>query len=257
MGEHHGTPWLSTPKTWPGTRHHGPCPAGRAGNNTQARHGDAGAGPGAWDTPEVLEAQGTGGPISGRGTSPNIQGIWGGKELSPSRCDAPGLGDLQPEAFQGRRWDNPWDKGSGAKDGERRLQSWSQEPPLPHPCRGWEGRCPDGKERAGMEPGRGIPPPRVGMQGGDEPRQEPRCAFAGASHRDQQPLARLVQSLRPRAPSRPPTALYFLRQPLAASPIMSQYSPNSSLASSGSPMHSIFSSSGPTHCGGRGKKALG
>lgn len=52
-----------------------------------------------------------------------------------------------------------------------------------------------------------------------------------------------------------PNALYFLRQPLAASPIMSQYSPNSSLASSGSPMHSIFSSSGPTHCGA-GRKII-
>ena len=51
----------------------------------------------------------------------------------------------------------------------------------------------------------------------------------------------------------PPPRPYFLRQPLAASPIMSQYSPNSSLASSGSPMHSIFSSRGPTHCGGAEK----
>lgn len=108
-----------------------------------------------------------------------------------------------------------------------------------------------------MEPGKGVPLPQSGTRGGDEPQKEQRCIFPGASHQDQQPLTLLGAEPEASGTFPSPAALYFLRQPLAASPIMSQYSPNSSLASSGSPMHSIFSSSGPTHCSRGGRKHQG
>jgi len=55
-----------------------------------------------------------------------------------------------------------------------------------------------------MEPGRGIPLPRLGTQGGDEPQREQRCIFQ-AHPTGTSSLSRFsVQSLRPRAPSHPP-----------------------------------------------------
>lgn len=201
------------------------------------------------------------------GDKPAHPRAFGGKEPSPSRCDAPGLGDLQLEGFWGLEVGQSWvGKGSGAKDGERWVRSRSQEPPyhlLPATAR---ARAGDGKgviltgrrgERGqGWSRGGGSHRPGRGTRGGDEPRREQRCVFPGASHRDQQPLALLGAEPEASGAFPSPATFYFLRQPLAASPIMSQYSPNSSLASSGFPMHSIFSSSGPTHCRG-GRKTSG
>jgi len=81
----------------------------------QAMNGSVGASPEPGMPPKVLEARGRavakGLPWSGRawgwGDEPAHPRAFGGKESSPSRCDAPGLGDLQPEGFWGQRWDSP------------------------------------------------------------------------------------------------------------------------------------------------------